>query len=554
MTDAQGLTSPAQIQWSASTVSISDCDSLEQAIAWRRFGPEEAVHRFVMKLRMALLSADYVYVDRNQLLDGICFLALGPNGLAEALGLPSVHDLPLVVGCQPPSAVDAGFSRPRDHHERKEWISFQLQMVERESFVSAAYAALEEPCEGQGDAPISAWADLLRLLAGIDQCPPQEAHAYPAYLRVPRQRREPRVMVESGRQQWIGAMEALRVHLMSWPHTPSVEEEHFWHRHGRLEDLEDTQARAIALTLRAWLPEWIRGAGRQSARPARRADVVSLLAHWMDTPPPENLEMPAGERYSQTLTPAHARCALRWFSLLYEDAATRERLSMLDAPSSRMSFTMIAVDSGEDDPETRAQRQWGMCVPPQTRGELWRKRLGENLRLTCAALGLPISEKALREVGAARGLSVNGELTEAMATLAPEDYQRVLTHPMTRQAREAQKEMNALTGASIAQEIRAKRMTRNAWRSLALFIREFSIEPREWRKRIFSGFLRCIAVTILAFILTAHDSGWFGPDTFWMNVMWTGIAFLASFPYSDLHELLRLRPSRMMSEIRLAQA
>ena len=94
MLDANGLQSPARVNWTASTVSISDFDSLEQAMAWRRFGPEAAIHRFIMKLRMALLSADYVYVDRNQLLDGICFLSLGPDGIAEALGIPHFQDLP----------------------------------------------------------------------------------------------------------------------------------------------------------------------------------------------------------------------------------------------------------------------------------------------------------------------------------------------------------------------------------------------------------------------------------------------------------------------------
>ena len=185
---------------------------------------------------------------------------------------------------------------------------------------------------------------------------------------------------------------------------------------------------------------------------------------------------------------------------------------------------------------------------------MWRARLLDNARLTLASFGVALSKQALREVGAARGLSVNGEITEAMATLTPEQYQRVLIHPMTKRARDAQKELTAASGASPAQEIRAKRLTRNSWRSLALFIREFAIEPLEWRKRVMGGVLRCLAVTALAFILTAHDSGWFGPDSFWMNVVWTGIAFLASFPYSDIHELLELRPSRMMSEIRLAEA
>ena len=554
MPDANGLQLPARVNWTASTVSISDFDSLEQAMAWRRFGPEAAIHRFIMKLRMALLSADYVYVDRNQLLDGICFLSLGPDGIAEALGIPRFQDLPLVVGCEAPTPPAGGFARPGDAQERTQWIALQRSRVESETFVSAAYAALNASGDTEASAASARRAQLCTLLADLEECDSEDIGSYPAYVRLPRRRREAEVLVATGRDQWQSAMESLRVHLISWPQTPSVEEVEFWERHGRIEDLEDPEARSIALTLRAWLPEWIRSNGGHVARPARRGDVVALLAHWMNNAAPQDLEVPGGQVYRGSLTAPHARCALRWFSLLYEDAATQKRLALLDAPSSRMSFTIIATDSGDDDPETRAQRQWGMCVRPLSRGQMWRARLLDNARLTLANLGVALSKQALREVGAARGLSVNGEITEAMATLTPEQYQRVLIHPMTKRARDAQKELTAASGASPAQEIRAKRLTRNSWRSLALFIREFAIEPLEWRKRVMGGGLRCLAVTALAFILTAHDSGWFGPDSFWMNVMWTGIAFLASFPYSDIHELLELRPSRMMSEIRLAEA
>ena len=278
----------------------------------------------------------------------------------------------------------------------------------------------------------------------------------------------------------------------------------------------------------------------------------------MEEAPPADLDTSEGELYRNVLTAPQARCALRWFSLLYEDAAMHQRLALLDTATSRMSFTMIADDDGTDDAEVRVQRQWGMCVPPQSRKQYWRARVQENIRLTLARMRLRIAPKTGSGRGglggSARGLSVNGEITEAMGTLSPEQYQRVLTHPMTAQARAAQLELSALRDAHPAEEIRVKRASRNAWRSLALFIREFEVDPVEWRKRVFSGVLRCIAVTILAFFLTAHDSGWFGEDTLWMNVLWTAIAFLASFPYSDVRELFKLRPSRMMSEIRLAQA
>ena len=142
MTDAKANALPAR-PWNSSTVSISDLDSLEQAMAWRCLGPQAALHSFVMKLRMALLSADYVYIDRNQLLDGVCFLALGPDGLAEALGLPAYQDLPLLVGCQPPAGTPAGFARPASAEERAEWSDLQRRQVELEGFVSAARAVFE---------------------------------------------------------------------------------------------------------------------------------------------------------------------------------------------------------------------------------------------------------------------------------------------------------------------------------------------------------------------------------------------------------------------------
>jgi hypothetical protein len=556
MTDAKANALPAR-PWNSSTVSISDLDSLEQAMAWRRLGPQAALHSFVMMLRMALLSADYVYIDRNQLLDGVCFLALGPDGLAEALGLPSYQDLPLLVGCQPPAGTPAGFARPASAKERAEWADLQRRQVEREGFVSAARAVFE--CEmPTAHSVTEGHARLALLLQGLNETEAEDGHPYPAYCSIPRSRQDPARLIETGRDQWVRAMEDMRVHLMTWPRTPSVEDAAFWDNHGRLEDLEDTEAIAIARTLRAWLPKWIANDGGEVTRPARRGDVVSLLSHWMEEAPPADLDTSEGELYRNVLTAPQARCALRWFSLLYEDAAMHQRLALLDTATSRMSFTMIADDDGTDDAEVRVQRQWGMCVPPQSRKQYWRARVQENIRLTLARMGLRIAPKTGSGRGglggSARGLSVNGEITEAMGTLSPEQYQRVLTHPMTAQARAAQLELSALRDAHPAEEIRVKRASRNAWRSLALFIREFEVDPVEWRRRVFSGVLRCVAVTILAFFLTAHDSGWFGEDTLWMNVLWTAIAFLASFPYSDVRELFKLRPSSMMSEIRLAQA
>ena len=189
-------------------------------MAWRRFGPEAAIHRFIMKLRMALLSADYVYVDRNQLLDGMCFLSLGPDGIAEALGIPRFQDLPLVVGCEAPTPPAGGFARPGDAQERAQWIALQRSRVESETFVSAAYAALNASGDTEASAASARRAQLCTLLADLEECDSEDIGSYPAYVRLPRRRREAEVLVATGRDQWQSAMESLRVHLISWPRTP----------------------------------------------------------------------------------------------------------------------------------------------------------------------------------------------------------------------------------------------------------------------------------------------------------------------------------------------
>ena len=62
----------------------------------------------------------------------------------------------------------------------------------------------------------------------------------------------------------------------------------------------------------------------------------------MEEAPPADLDASEGELYRAVLTAPQARCALRWFSLLYEDAAMHQRLALLGTATSRMSFTMIA--------------------------------------------------------------------------------------------------------------------------------------------------------------------------------------------------------------------
>ncbi|WP_421083960.1 hypothetical protein [Rothia nasimurium] len=78
-------------------VRIFNFDPVEQAKLWVSLGPEEAIKTLNGYLRTAVLIGEQVVLDRNDLLDGIYFLSLGPEGIAEVLGVPNYEKLPLLI-------------------------------------------------------------------------------------------------------------------------------------------------------------------------------------------------------------------------------------------------------------------------------------------------------------------------------------------------------------------------------------------------------------------------------------------------------------------------
>lgn len=116
-------------------IRVTNLDSVHQAQTWRRHGPQEAIDRTVSMIRSALLLSEQIIVDRNQLLDGVVLLALGPEGLRWHLGLPQHAPLPLVVTGSAP----AGFPSID--------VAEQLAAVTSPTFPSAARAALTAESE-----------------------------------------------------------------------------------------------------------------------------------------------------------------------------------------------------------------------------------------------------------------------------------------------------------------------------------------------------------------------------------------------------------------------
>lgn len=224
---------------------IADFDSLEQLRLWFLHGPQEAIRQYVGYLRLGLLAADRVYIDRAQLLDGVVFLALGPRGLARALGLGSHDSLPLVVGGQSPPTVlrrdttaePAALSlqlriNPSLRHE---WVNEQLAAIQRTGFVSAAEYAWEstvqrfeveaitfpQPQNGENASiPERDTRLAIEMLYGRLLPTPQEVNDQWEYFSSPYVSL-PRLLapdfIDNARQEWVTAMEEGRVTLTQWP-------------------------------------------------------------------------------------------------------------------------------------------------------------------------------------------------------------------------------------------------------------------------------------------------------------------------------------------------
>lgn len=115
---------------------------------WRELGPAEARERLTAMLRTAVLLGQELILDRNQILDGIYFLSVGPEGIAHLLGLAPWEPLPITMtGQDPPEAADdpmpVAFHRGRDGvgpDAPSLPVGFQLDWVRTERFLTASSA------------------------------------------------------------------------------------------------------------------------------------------------------------------------------------------------------------------------------------------------------------------------------------------------------------------------------------------------------------------------------------------------------------------------------
>ena len=90
------------------SIIVTNFDSVAQARVWREKGADAAIEQMVAMLRTAVLLGENLQLDRNQVFDGVFFLALGPDRIAAELGLPPGAPLPITMTGIAPDGVEPG--------------------------------------------------------------------------------------------------------------------------------------------------------------------------------------------------------------------------------------------------------------------------------------------------------------------------------------------------------------------------------------------------------------------------------------------------------------
>lgn len=322
---------------SHSRIMVTNFDAVAQADMWLRRGSDEATELLLGILRTSVLLGGQLVVDRNQLLDGVFFLSLGPDGVAEALGLSRDAVLPLVVTCEtgegdPPRSV------PELLGEGAGSVSLgrQLASVRSERFLTAssALAALTgrshmaHPWLAPPAAP--AWfpgCGFTDRFHPVDPSDRETAH---------------RILHEA-QERWIVAAEHARIGVTHW---------------GGSMDMEESLARQRRIVTTAAGSLGIHPLADYALRQTSsvRKDLLAALA-----------SPPGDESWSDR----ELRLALEMWSRAYYRAIAVKDGARLIAVNE--ADTSLDANLGETDaPGFLLARRFGLAAPPLSPWERWR--------------------------------------------------------------------------------------------------------------------------------------------------------------------------------------
>ncbi len=515
-------------------ISVFNLDPVEQSKLWLQVGPTAARRMLVGVLRTALLFGGTVVVDRNQLLEGIFFIAMPPERLAWHLGLEPGAPLPIEVQLLPATTGSPTGSGPWELADGRQRWGVADELV---TAIEANHAAIRDDPHRVSSPLIALTGGAYERASDIGQRSHSSSGAafeepwlvsdpvvVPQALWDARDIEVAKTVRESGRSAWVEAMRGGRVRvcgsdqLKANPLGPELTTELPPNTDGlavvdelvtalvNLEYASDDDRRKTAACLIVHSGE---------SEPCQRAHVTtrSLVARWLDG---EHMELLNPQQLPESLQheelAVHRSSALGWWTLAYNRAiCNRDRLRLLTIYNALPSPSGIRGDDAE-----AAELAWGLRKPQAA----FRSRLRARFRRRPRATG-------------ASTLPIAGDVVTRLAAFTPAEYSR----------------LHAFDAVGSSELLHNP--GRRALFDLAVAIDEITGDRTSRSRRMRSTLLRASVVTVGGFAVVLYESGFIAlSGSGWSVIAFAAAALLAA-PWSDLGSLRRMSGSQLQSTLRL---
>lgn len=539
------LHTPAEL---STRISIFNLDPVEQSKLWLQQGPVAANATLIGVLRAALLFGGTVVVDRNQVLEGIFFIAMSPDRLAWHLGLEPGAKLPLEVqllGKHEDAEIAPGPWHLSDG--RRRWGTQAERLV---ADIEGNYAAVKDDKHRVSSPLIALTGGMYELAAGVTQpesysssaTRPTEAWEEADHLVLPQgvwEEQDLDVAKEvrkNGRLAWVDAMKSGRVEVRSGnklgpnPLGPELSQEPPPNP-GGLAVVDELATALITL-------EYVDQAARDATAPCRadhwgtselceRAHVTnrSLVARWLDGEHLEQLQPPALPQHLRGREFAnHRSAALGWWTLAYYRAISeRDGLRLLTifnalsapaAPDDNVGASTAATATGAESSQA-VEIAWGLRRPKRHAFAQILARL-----------------RPLKKTATASTLPIGGDVVDRLADFTPSQYSRL-------KAFEAVQSNHLLEDPG-----------RRSLFDLVMAIDEVVGDTSSRRRRMRGTAFRASAAMAVALGLVLYENGFIEVSGAVWPVAAVIAAGLLAAPWSDIGALRRMSGSQLQSTLR----
>lgn len=540
---------PQTTAQASTRISVYNLDPLEQSKLWLQQGPVDANRTLIGVLRAALLFGGTLVVDRNQVLEGIFFLAMPPDRLAWHLGLEPGAELPIEVQLlKSEDHVDPAPGPWQLSDGTRRWGARGEGVVTQ---IEANYAAVKNKARVSSPM-IALTGGQYELADGLTQPGSHSSAATPRtaawntsdHLVMPQGVWEEgdvtvaKKVREQGRLAWIQAMKVGRVAVrsgqdmgpnmigreLSTEPPPGPDEDKVIE--ALVTQLINLQVRDKPATADEEQCGVVHG---KDVKKCERAHVNerSLVARWLDGHEVAGLDpssLPTGLRGQEYA--AHRSAALGWWSLAYYRSIAERDGTRLLTIFNALSASPTAED---DDSYASKQRRKKKAAKGKAIEIAWGLRKPE--RGFWAQLFARI--RPLKKSKAASTLPIGGDVVDRLADFTPSQYARLKTFE------------------AVESEQLLKKPGRRSLFDLVMAIDEVVGDTTSRARRMRTTAFRAAVFMVVAIALVLYESGHIEISGWWGPVVAVTAAALLSAPWADVGALSRMSGSKLQSTLRL---